>query len=360
MSIYRRGRVWWSRLMRDGVVVQQSLGTRNRQEALDIEATLRSAAVKGEFGIVDRRNAPTIAEFEKRLFDHLRCHVKPRTLTFYKEQYGILKQSPLKSLRISMIDSAYADAFKQWRLAQNVAVSTANHGIRTLRRALHQAEDWKLIPRAPKLKLLTGENSREAVITETELNILTDYAAKAYPKSKFQFLLPFLVDTGLRVSEACNLKRDDLDFKAGFVRVVEGKSKAAKREVPLTDRAARAAKAAWERSRCAYVFTAHGGRRPLTRHYVSQQFRVLADTLNMHDAVLHSTRHTFCTRLGESGVDAFTIQKLAGHASITISQKYVHSSREVMVNAIQRMDKLNHPPAAEPTEKKEGVEEAKF
>jgi integrase len=222
MSIYRRGKVWWSRLMRDGVVVQQSLGTRNRQEALDIEATLRSAAVKGEFGIVDRRNAPTLAEFEKRLFDHLRVHVKPRTLTFYKEQYEILKKSPLKSLRISMIDPASADSFKQWRLGQKVAVSTANHGIRTLRRALHQAEEWKLIPRAPKLKLLTGENSREAVISETELQTLTEYAAKAYPKSKFQFLLPFLVDTGLRVSEACNLKRDDLDFDTG-------KSKAAKR-----------------------------------------------------------------------------------------------------------------------------------
>lgn len=75
--------------MRDGVVIQQSLHTRNRHEALDIESTLRSAAVKGEFGIVDRRNAPTLAEFEQRLFDHLRYHVKPRTLGFYKEQRAV-------------------------------------------------------------------------------------------------------------------------------------------------------------------------------------------------------------------------------------------------------------------------------
>ena len=252
-----------------------------------------------------------------------------------------------------MIDSAAADAFKQWRLAQKVAVSTTNHGIRTLRRVLHQAEEWKVIPRAPKLRLLSGENSREAVISEAALKTLIEFAEEAYPNSNFQYLLPFLVDTGLRVSEACGLKRDDLDFNAGFVSVREGKSKAAKREVPLTDRAVAAAKAAWGRSRCAYVFTAFGGRKPLTRHYVSQQFRLLADTQNMHDAVLHSTRHTFCTRLGESGVDAFTIQKLAGHSSITISQKYVHSGREVMVNAIKQMDRANNPreeSAEEPTE----------
>jgi integrase len=40
--------------------------------------------------------------------------------------------------------------------------------------------------------------------------------------------------------------------------------------------------------------------------------------------VLHSLRHTFGTRLGESGADAFTIMKLMGHSSVTVSQRYVH------------------------------------
>lgn len=44
------------------------------------------------------------------------------------------------------------------------------------------------------------------------------------------------------------------------------------------------------------------------------------------DCVIHSCRHTFCTRLGDTGADAFTIQKLAGYSSITISQRYVHPS----------------------------------
>jgi site-specific recombinase XerD len=90
------------------------------------------------------------------------------------------------------------------------------------------------------------------------------------------------------------------------------------------------------------VFAAFGGRKPLTRHYATQQFRLLADALNMDpETVLHSCRHTFATRLGESGADAFTIQRLCGHSSITISQKYVHQHKGIAQNAIERLEALS-------------------
>jgi site-specific recombinase XerD len=57
--------------------------------------------------------------------------------------------------------------------------------------------------------------------------------------------------------------------------------------------------------------------------------------------VLHSLRHTFGTRLGEAGADAFTIMKLMGHSSVTVSQRYVHSSPESMERAFDRMQTLN-------------------
>lgn len=44
------------------------------------------------------------------------------------------------------------------------------------------------------------------------------------------------------------------------------------------------------------------------------------------DCVIHSLRHIALTRLGESRCDAFTIMRIAGHSSITVSQHYVHPS----------------------------------
>jgi integrase len=53
--------------------------------------------------------------------------------------------------------------------------------------------------------------------------------------------------------------------------------------------------------------------------------------------VIHSLRHTMLTRLGESGVDAFTIMRIAGHSSITVSQRYVHPSPEAVERAFERL-----------------------
>jgi integrase len=55
------------------------------------------------------------------------------------------------------------------------------------------------------------------------------------------------------------------------------------------------------------------------------------------DFVLHSLRHTMLTRLGESGVDAFTMMRIAGHSSVVVSQRCVHSSPEAVERAFERI-----------------------
>jgi hypothetical protein len=49
------------------------------------------------------------------------------------------------------------------------------------------------------------------------------------------------------------------------------------------------------------------------------------------------------TRLGLLGVDAFTIMKIAGHSSITISQRYVHPSPESVERAFEKLEAANQP-----------------
>jgi integrase len=57
--------------------------------------------------------------------------------------------------------------------------------------------------------------------------------------------------------------------------------------------------------------------------------------------VLHSCRHTMLTRIGEAGADAFTIMKLAGHSSVTVSQRYVHPTPEAVERAFDRLEAFN-------------------
>ena len=50
--------------------------------------------------------------------------------------------------------------------------------------------------------------------------------------------------------------------------------------------------------------------------------------------MLYTLRHTFLTRLGESGCDVWTLARIAGHSSIAMSARYVHPSADRVLNAI--------------------------
>jgi integrase len=52
--------------------------------------------------------------------------------------------------------------------------------------------------------------------------------------------------------------------------------------------------------------------------------------------VLYSLRHTFLTRLGESGCDVWTLARIAGHGSTAISARYVHPSEDAVLQAMAR------------------------
>jgi integrase len=57
--------------------------------------------------------------------------------------------------------------------------------------------------------------------------------------------------------------------------------------------------------------------------------------------VIHGLRHTFLTRLGAAGADAFTIKRVAGHHSVTVSERYVHPVSESVERAFERLEEYN-------------------
>jgi integrase len=92
----------------------------------------------------------------------------------------------------------------------------------------------------------------------------------------------------------------------------------------------------------AYV---HKGVEPMLVTSLDHVHAKVRESLKMPaDFVVHSLRHTMLTRLGMLGVDAFTIMKIAGHSSITISQRYVHPSPESVERAFEKLEVSNQLP----------------
>jgi integrase len=124
--------------------------------------------------------------------------------------------------------------------------------------------------------------------------------------------------------------------KFGYLTVLAEKAKNKKaRNLPLTDRVVEVL-GRWKLGH-GHVFHREDGTM-LSETWLDQQHARIRTLLRFPgDFVLHSLRHTFGTRLGESGADAFTIMKLMGHSTVTVSERYVHPSPESVERAVERL-----------------------
>jgi hypothetical protein len=59
----------------------------------------------------------------------------------------------------------------------------------------------------------------------------------------------------------------------------------------------------------------------------------------IEDFTFHSLRHTFASQLVRNGVDLYVVQKLLGHASPKMTQRYAHLREDMLKEAINKIDR---------------------
>jgi integrase len=345
MAIFERGRVYWYHFVFNGQHIQMSTKQGNRRVARQMEAAHRTALAKGEAGIFERTPAPILKVFAQRFMDAIqtRSASKPGTVNFYATRLKrLLGYEKIASAMLDRIDEELIERYVQER-RQTVSATSVNRELATLRRLLRMAHEWKLIDRVPRIRLLPGERVREFVLSPQTERVYLDAAPQ--PLHDLSILL---LDTGLRVGEAIRLQWRDIRLdlvrgaKFGYLHVREGKSKNAKRNVPLTARVRQMLEARSSTSKSDWLFPGDRADRPILVTSLDHMHSSVRMALRLSmEFVLHSLRHTMLTRLGESGVEAFTIMRIAGHSSVTVSQRYVHPTPEAIERAFVRLEALN-------------------
>jgi len=66
MAIYKRGKVYWYKFVWQGKVIRESTKQGNHKIARDMEAAHRTSLAKGEVGIREKKQAPTLSEFAEK------------------------------------------------------------------------------------------------------------------------------------------------------------------------------------------------------------------------------------------------------------------------------------------------------
>lgn len=148
-----------------------------------------------------------------------------------------------------------------------------------------------------------------------------------------QCILEVLYGCGLRVSECCNLKLNQVHLQEGFFRVIGKGNK--ERMVPLNQHTIsllntylQSVRREWNKKNTSFVFINHLGNK-LTRqyvnHFIKERVKVLG--LNTHTSA-HNFRHSFASHLLDGGADLRIVQELLGHADISTTQIYTHVQTE--------------------------------
>jgi integrase len=353
MAIFKRGDTYYYEFVFNQKRYRESTHQGNQNVARTMESARRTALAKGEVGIKDKVAAPTLREFSDRFIKQIEmdCASKPQTIDFYRKKLKWLLNSKLADMRLDEIQTTDVESYKRLRRQsvsthkKPISPATVNRELSTLRRLLRMAHEWRELDRLPRVKLLRGEGSREFVLS---VDIEPKYL-EALPAA-MRDIAAVLIDTGLRVGEALKLEWGAVNLRQspGSITVRAADSKNSKaRTVSLTPRAHKILNGRRERS--GLVFRKDDGS-PLYHTWLDQQHAAVRTAMKLpEEFVLHSLRHTFGTRLGEAGADAFTIMKLMGHSTVTVSQKYVHPTSDAMKAAIERMGALSPVPPKLPT-----------
>ncbi len=135
-----------------------------------------------------------------------------------------------------------------------------------------------------------------------------------------QPIITFATSTGMRRGEIMNLEKSDINLELRTAAIRTSKN-GDPRVIPLSNRALEAVARAM--SVTSKVFGEKGGEE-IQAANLKYNFRSAADRAGLKDLKFHDLRHTFATRLIQSGADIYSVQKLLGHKSMEMTSRYAH------------------------------------
>ena len=313
-NLFKRGRIYWGRIIQAGVEHRRSLQTGDRVEARKrLEAWRKELSHQAYFGEARHTWAEAVLKWTTEV---LHKNVKPRTAARY-----------LTSIRVldPFWGDLYLDQIDQGRVAKLISARGKVATNATVRRDLTAASSvlsaavgwgWRLDNPAKTFDRSIIRERRDPIYIPTDEQI--DAFVAACPDNLAR-MVRFLAETGMRLREAGTLEwRDVRGSQVTLVRTKTNRPRTLNLATPGGDAHG----------------TLHGTARHMTAKWVfwhddGQPYRNLSTRLCTigkrikKDFTVHSLRHAFAVRWLRNGGDIYKLQKHLGHSSIKTTEIYL-------------------------------------
>lgn len=297
--LYKRGPCYYLDWAENGQRFRRSLGAVTRKAAEAIQAE-KEAELRG---LITPTTGLTV---EQLIADYLSWYEKARPTTHRRAKSDLGKFT--RAFGALAAEGINPDQVETWEVNCE-ARGSAHKALKLAKAAFKRALRLRKI----KINPLEAVRATEPPISRAP-NYLRPKQLRALYETPHGAVWRFMVNTGVRRSEMAKARRGDVRDGILYVESLpSGRTKSGKwRAIPLNADARAAIKLLGEDR----LVDAH----PDT---LGDWFAEDATEAKL-PGTLHWLRHTFCTALVQSGVSLYDVKVLAGHSSITVTEKYAH------------------------------------
>jgi integrase len=230
-----------------------------------------------------------------------------------------------------------------------VSVATVNRELAVIRRMYTVALRGLIaLKGGTPMANLVAAHPTEREHNERDRVLSADEFAQVYDAAK-TWLKPILLmayHAGTRQEEIRSLRWDQIDLKAGLIRLKSGDTKTNEgRIVPLNQTLTALLKSATRYMNCSMVFPNPlklGSPDPRYKDSsIGHAFVRACQKAGVQDATFHDLRHTFVTNARRSGVDAITTMAITGHKTMAVFKRYNMVDTSDLHAALRQMEQAS-------------------
>lgn len=243
---------------------------------------------------------------------------------------------------VSSITEEKVESFKQVQIKKGLKAASVNRRINVISSFCNFAvkKHWLHYNPTQDVDRVKGQKPKRTFLSKQEMQQLI--TNMQHPIIKYVVIL--MSNTGLRVSEATNLRLQDVDFVHNMVHVIQGKG-GKNRDVPMSSALKKELQHYLDHVRpetTSINFFATKKTGGISQQYINRVIKETCHSLGFSKEVTsHALRHSFASNLVKTDTHVAVISNLLGHADVRTTSVYMHADITDLQKAVNTIEFLD-------------------